>query len=158
MLADAGVSAISLKTWQSGDDAPSVPNGVVILMAQTVGRRTSRMRIWGKYRSDDLLVIDEAHHATADGWERAIDQWPGRVIGLTATPWRLSVREGFDHLFSKLHCGPQVSELQTDGWLCQARVLMPKPEEVIRGGAINTLLANTPNRESSRQTKTAPTL
>ena len=139
MLADAGVSAISLKTWESGNDAPSVPNGVVILMAQTVGRRTSRMQIWGKYRGDDLLVIDEAHHATADGWERAIDQWPGRVIGLTATPWRLSVREGFDHLFSKLHCGPQVSELQGDGWLCQARVLMPKPEEVIRGGAINTI-------------------
>ena len=139
MLADAGVSAISLKTWESGNDAPSVPNGVVILMAQTVGRRTSRMQIWGKYRGDDLLVIDEAHHATADGWERAIDQWPGRVIGLTATPWRLSVREGFDHLFSKLHCGPQVSELQGDGWLCQARVFMPKPEEVIRGGAINTI-------------------
>ena len=50
MLADAGVSAISLKTWESGNDAPSVPNGVVILMAQTVGRRTSRMQIWGKYR------------------------------------------------------------------------------------------------------------
>ena len=90
MLADAGVSAISLKTWESGNDAPSVPNGVVILMAQTVGRRTNRMQVWGRYGSDDLLVIDEAHHATADGWERAIDQWPGQVIGLTATPWRLS--------------------------------------------------------------------
>ena len=139
MLSDAGVSAISLKTWQSGDDAPSVPNGVVILMAQTVGRRTNRMQIWGKYRSDDLLVIDEAHHATADGWERAIEQWPGRVIGLTATPWRLSVKEGIDHLFSQLHCGPQVSELQADKWLCQARVLMPKPEEIIRAGAVNTI-------------------
>ena len=139
MLSDAGVSAISLKTWQSGDDAPSVPNGVVILMAQTVGRRTSRMQIWGKYRSDDLLVIDEAHHSTADGWERAIEQWPGRVIGLTATPWRLSVKEGFDHLFSKLHCGPQVSELQRGGWLCQARVLMPKPEEIIRAGAVSAI-------------------
>ena len=28
MLADAGVSAISPKTWQSGDDAPSIPSGV----------------------------------------------------------------------------------------------------------------------------------
>ena len=139
MLADAGVSAIGLKTWQSGDDAPSVPNGVVILMAQTVGRRTNRMQIWGKYGRDDLLVIDEAHHATADGWERAIEQWPGRVIGLTATPWRLSVKEGFDHLFSDLHCGPQVSELQADDWLCQTRVLVPKPEEIIRGGAINAI-------------------
>ena len=139
MLADAGVSAISLKTWQSGDDAPSVPNGVVILMAQTVGRRTNRMQIWDKYNSGDLLVIDEAHHATADGWARGIDQWPGRVIGLTATPWRLSKTEGFDHLFKKIFCGSQVSELQTDGWLCQARVLTPKPEDIIRRGEINAI-------------------
>ena len=139
MLANAGVSAISLKTWQSGDDAPSIPSGVVILMAQTVGRRTNRMQIWGKYRREDLLVIDEAHHATADGYERAIKQWPGRIIGLTATPWRLSKIEGFDHLFSELLHGPQVSELQAGGWLCQAPVLMPKPEDVIRGGAINDI-------------------
>ena len=138
MLTDAGVSAINL-TWRPGNDAPFIANGVVILMAQTVGRRTNRMQVWGKYGSDDLLVIDEAHHATAGGWERAIDQWPGRVIGLTATPWRLSKIEGFDHLFQKLLHGPQVSELQGGGWLCQARVLMPKLEEVIRGGAINAV-------------------
>ena len=139
MLADAGVTAISLKTWESGNDAPSVPNGVVILMAQTVGRRTNRMQVWGRYGRDDLLVIDEAHHATADGWERAIDQWPGQVIGLTATPWRLSKAEGFDHLFEELLHGPQVSQLQADGWLCWSRVLMPRPEEIIRGGTINTV-------------------
>ena len=138
MLTDAGVSAINL-TWRPGSDAPFIANGVVILMAQTVGRRTNRMQIWGKYRSDDLLVIDEAHHATADGYERAIDQWPGQVIGLTATPWRLSKIEGFDHLFKKLLFGPQVSELQAGGWLCQARVLMPKPEEIIRGGAFDAV-------------------
>ena len=139
MLVSAGVSAIALKTWQSGRVAPSVPSGAVILMAQTVGRRTSRMEIWGKYDKDDLLVIDEAHHATADGWERAINQWPGRVLGLTATPWRLSKTEGFDHLFQELHCGPQLSELQSGGWLCQARVLMPKTEEIIQGGTINAI-------------------
>ena len=137
MLATAGVSAIALKTWQLGNDAPAVPSGAVILMAQTVGRRTNRMEIWGKYDKGDLLVIDEAHHAAAAGWERAINQWPGRVIGLTATPWRLSKAEGFDHLFGELIRGPQVSELQSGDWLCQVRVLMPRPEEIIRGGAIN---------------------
>ena len=139
VLVSAGVSAIDLKTWQSGRVAPSVPSGVAILMAQTVGRRTSRMEIWGKYDEGDLLVIDEAHHAAADGWERAINQWPGRVLGLTATPWRLSKTEGFDHLFRELHCGPQMSELQSGGWLCQSHVLMPKPEEIIRGGPINAI-------------------
>ena len=139
MLAEAGVSAISMKTWQPGEYAPSVPKGAVILMAQTVGRRTSRMQVWGKYGEGDLLVIDEAHHATADGWQRAIDQWPGRVIGLTATPWRLSRMEGFDHLFKELLLGPQVSQLQADGWLCQCQVLMPRRGEIIRGGAINAV-------------------
>ena len=138
MLVSAGVSAIALKTWQSGRLAPSVPSGAVILMAQTVGRRTSRMEIWGKHDRDDLLVIDEAHHAIADGWERAINQWPGRGLGLTATVAAVQDR-GLDHLFQELHCGPQVSELQSGGWLCQARVLMPKPEEIIRGGTINAI-------------------
>ena len=115
MLTDSGVSA-SRPQWPPGNDAPSIPNGVVILMAQTVGRRTNSMEIWGSYRSADLLVIDEAHHATADGWERAIRQWPGRVIGLTATPWRLSKTEGFDHLFGELICGPLISKLQSSGW------------------------------------------
>ena len=137
MLTDAGVSAIN-PAWRTGSDAPFIANGTVILMAQTVGRRTNRMHIWGQYKAVDLLLIDEAHHATADGWERAINQWPGRVVGLTATPWRLSTAEGFDHLFKKLVHGPQVSELQDAGWLCQARVLVPRPEEVIRGGSINT--------------------
>ena len=138
MLTDAGLSAIDL-TWPSGEDAPFISHGVVILMAQTVGRRTGQMQIWGRYDSGDLLVVDEAHHATADGWKRAIDQWPGRVIGLTATPWRLSQAEGFEHLFEALICGPQVSELQGDGWLCRARVLTPRPDEVIRGGATNAI-------------------
>ena len=139
MLTEVGVSAISLKTWQAGNNAPSISNGAVILMAQTVGRRTNRMQIWGKYDKGDLLVIDEAHHATADGWKRAIEQWPGCVIGLTATPWRLSKTEGFDHLFKVLFHGPQVRQLQTGGWLCQARVLMPKRDDIIRGGAVNAV-------------------
>ena len=136
MLAEAGVPAVN-PTWRPGNDAPFISKGVVILMAQTVGRRTNQMQIWGKYKSADLLLMDEAHHATADGWERAINQWPGRVLGLTATPWRLSKTEGFDHLFKKLLHGPQINELQDAGWLCQARVFMPRPEEVIRGGPIN---------------------
>ena len=136
MLADAGLSAINQQTWAARSEAPAIVNGVVVLMAQTVGRRTTGGKIWRGYSNADLLVIDEAHHAAADGWRRAIDQWPGRIMGLTATPWRLSKTEGFDRLFGDLLCGPQVKQLQDDGWLCKARVLMPQPDEVIRGGAV----------------------
>ena len=90
-------------------------------MAQAVSRRNSRTKVWGNYSNGDLMIIDEAHHAAAGGWERAIQQWPGSVIGMTATPWRLSEKEGFDHLFSELHCGPQVVALQSARWLCPAR-------------------------------------
>ena len=136
MLTDAGVSAINNLNWVVGDRAPYLANGVVILMAQTVGRRTRKKSIWSSYGLNDLLIIDEAHHATAAGWERAIDQWPGPVLGLTATPWRLSKTEGFNHLFGELHCGPQVHELQDREWLCQAQILMPQPGDIIRGGNI----------------------
>ena len=60
--------------------------GAVILMAQTVGRRTAKRDIWNRYNADDLMVIDEAHHAAAKGWERAMQQWSGRILGMTATP------------------------------------------------------------------------
>ena len=139
MLTDAGVSAITNVNWTPGEDAPAMAGGAVILMAQTVGRRTARREVWNRYTSDDLLVIDEAHHAAAPGWERAMQQWPGPIVGMTATPWRLSEKEGFDHLFDGLLCGPQAADLQAldQPALCQARVVIPPPEQRIAGGAID---------------------
>lgn len=138
MLINSGVSAVNDLPWPVGDESPHLPNGVVILMVQTAGRRTNKRQIWDNYGKDDLLVVDEAHHAGADGWKRTINQWPGQVVGLTATPWRLKETEGFNHLFDErqLHCGPSVSRLQADGHLCYAKVLMPQPQDLIKGGAI----------------------
>ena len=142
MLFDAGVSAMCNVKWRPGTKAPRIANGAVILMAQTVGRRTKRGKktvaddVWGNYDFDDLMIIDEAHHAVAKGWERAIRQWPGKVLGMTATPWRLSKKEGFDHLFGDLILGPQVNELQNNRFLCQANVLVPDKDGRILGGNV----------------------
>ena len=103
-------------------------------MAQAVSRRNRSPDVWNAYGPNDLLIIDEAHHATAPGWERAVHQWPGRLVGLTATPWRLEKHIGFDHLFDLMISGPQISDMQSKGWLAGAQVLMPAPEEVILGG------------------------
>ena len=137
MLREAGVTATANMLWMPHTDTPTLLNGVVILMAQTVSRRTARANVWDGYNNKDLMIIDEAHHATADGWARAISQWPGPVLGMTATPRRLSEKEGFDHLFDELHCGPQVAALQSDEWLCQARVLSPPEEERVQGGQVD---------------------
>ena len=137
MLTDAHISAMTDVKWTPGTDAPAMSGGAVILMAQTVGRRTASMEVWDGYNAEDLMVIDEAHHAAAAGWERAMKQWPGRIIGMTATPWRLSKKEGFDHLFDELLCGPQVADLQAADWLCDARTLLPPPEQRIIGGEVD---------------------
>ena len=137
MLTNAGVSAITNVNWTTGEDAPAMASGAVILMAQTVGRRTARRQVWNRYHADDLLVIDEAHHAAADGWTRAMQQWPGPIVGMTATPWRLSEKEGFDHLFDDLLCGPQTADLQGLGSLCEAQVFIPPPEQRISGGVVD---------------------
>ena len=137
MLEEAGVTATANMQWTPRKNAPTLLNGVVILMAQTVSRRNARANVWDGYNADDLMIIDEAHHATADGWMRAIRQWKGSIVGMTATPWRLSLREGFAHMFEELLCGPKVADLQSDNWLCLARVVSPPEEERIQGGKVD---------------------
>ncbi len=134
----AGLSAHSDKPWVVGKPAPAIAGGVIILMAQTVSRRIVEPGVWSKYDGQDLMVIDEAHHATAKGWELAMKYWPGRILGLTATPWRLSKREGFDHLFNRLTCGPQVVELQAESSLCNAQIRIPSSGRLIKGGKIGS--------------------
>ena len=139
MLKDTtGIRAIYLERPPQ-EPIPSIADGAVILMAQTAGRRARNFDVWSKYDSDDLMIIDEAHHSAADGYERAMSRWWGRVLGMTATPWRLSEKEGFDHLFSGLIRGPQVADLQEISFLCESRVLMPPPDELIRGGRIGSV-------------------
>ena len=143
-LKDMSGLKASAPYWPTNQVAPQQRNGVVILMAQTAGRRSDESYIpddwisyiWSRYDENDLMIVDEAHHATAESWERAIRQWPGKVLGMTATPWRLSKKDGFDHLFGDLILGPQVGELQNDEFLCQANVLVPDAEGRILGGIV----------------------
>ena len=160
MLTSANVSAIADVLWKPKTDAPAMSGGVVILMAQTVSRRIWR-RIWNQYDEDDLMVIDEAHHATAKGYAEAMKQWPGRVVGMTATPWRLSEKEGFDHLFEELVSGPQVADLQSEDWLCRAEVRVPSNEGRIQGGEVGSIGDYTEpgiEQANSRDLMTAGTL
>ena len=87
---------------------------------------------WG-----DLLIVDECHHAAAMTWERAITQFPGRVLGATATPWRLSKREGLDHVFDHLECSAPMSELLDVGALAHAHVKLPHEDDRVKGAGNN---------------------
>lgn len=125
------IPAADRPRWDTDDPAPSIEGGVVILMVQTVSKHNL---VWDEYGSEDLLVIDEAHHAPARSWNRAIDQWPGRVIGLTATPWRSAKHQGFAHLFHDLILGPQISDMQSKNQLAKAQVVRPTDDDLILVG------------------------
>lgn len=51
------------------------------------------------HHSFDVIIIDEAHHATAESYLSIISSNPNAVIiGLTATPWRLTGKS-LNHIF-----------------------------------------------------------
>ena len=69
----------------------------------------------------DLVVVDEAHHATADTWLRILECYPtARVLGLTATPFRASGK-GLDDCFDVLVQGKAMSALIAERYLVAPR-------------------------------------
>lgn len=76
-----------------------------------------------------LIIVDEAHHASAAGYRSAIDNYPSSVpvVGLTATPFRLDGR-GLD-MFGQIIVSAYTDELVADGWLHAPRVFAgPAPD------------------------------
>jgi superfamily II DNA or RNA helicase len=75
----------------------------------------------------DLLVCDEAHHATGGStWGKVMAACPKAfVLGVTATPYRLS-GEGLGQSFDTMVLGPTVRELIDMGSLADYRIFAPK--------------------------------
>lgn len=66
-----------------------------------------------------LLIIDEAHHAAADTYRKVAAAYP-RVLGLTATPWRVDGR-GLADDFDASVVAATPAELTAGGYLVRAR-------------------------------------
>ncbi|TGH25749.1 MAG: DEAD/DEAH box helicase [Aphanocapsa feldmannii 277cI] len=72
-----------------------------------------------------LLIIDEAHHATAGSWRKVLGHFPtARVLGVTATPCR-GDGQGLGVCFEEMVLGPSAAELTEQGYLAPARVFIP---------------------------------
>lgn len=76
----------------------------------------------------DLLVIDEAHHAAADGYRRIIDRARDRnpdcrIFGVTATPNR-GDRKGLRPVFSNVADQIRIGELIASGHLVPPRTFV----------------------------------
>lgn len=101
------------------------PTGDLVQVAsvQTLSRRL------GKIRPFDLIIIDEAHHATAGTWSAILAANPGAaVIGVTATPIRTDgqgLGRSGGGVFDTLIEGPGIGELIEQGYLVPPKVFAP---------------------------------
>ena len=99
---------------------PATDAPVQVASVQTLARRLGRID-W----QPGLIIIDEAHHATAGQWARILDQWPNAYrLGVTATPCRLDGR-GLGAAFDAMVLGPSVADLTFAGFLSPARIYAP---------------------------------
>ncbi len=72
----------------------------------------------------DLIIIDEAHHATANSWRDILKFYPeAKVLGVTATPIRAN-GEGFEDLFDELIVGVTPKYLIENGYLAKPRLFV----------------------------------
>lgn len=112
---------------------------VQVASVNTLIRRIDRLRglLARSGRKRLLIIIDEAHHATAGMWLTVRNAFPDAyLLGVTATPIRLDgkglgVEAGgvFDFMIE----GPTVSELIAAGYLCKPTVYTPPSELDLSG-------------------------
>ena len=98
------------------DDLYGAHADVVVASVATLTRRLERYPT----NSFSLVVVDEAHHAPAETYQRILNHFDARVLGVTATPDRLDKRS----LKGTFDAVPFVYELRdaiTDGWLVPIR-------------------------------------
>ena len=108
---------------------PPTTQGVQVAMAQTLARRIPLDRD-GRFRFD-LVIVDEAHHATQDStWGAILKHNAGaKFLGVTATPCRLDgkglgVQAG--GFFDFMVIGPTVEDLIARGRLAPPVVYAPE--------------------------------
>ena len=93
-------------------ERPAPQLAVQVASIQTLVRRLDA------YPSFDLIFFDEAHHAAAGGYQKVLELYPrARVVGLTATPWRLDGR-GLADVFDSHVIVRTPKQLRDEGYLC----------------------------------------
>ena len=86
---------------------------------QTIARRLDKLS------APNLIIFDECHHLGAAQWQKIFDAYPdAKVVGLTATPWRLDGK-GLGNWFQSMVRGPDVAQLIAEGSLSNYRLFAP---------------------------------
>lgn len=106
---------------------PSLPK-FVVGSVPTLRKLKRLERAFPKGAGPYLVIVDEAHHATAPGYRTVIDYFLGvegsRVLGVTATP----ARAGIGRIFGHLAYNYSFNDALRDGWLVRLKQLRPVVE------------------------------
>ena len=99
---------------------PNYSSPIQVASIQSLTRRLSNCPQF------DLVVIDEAHHSTANSYRSILANFPdSQILGVSATPIRLD-GSGFRGLFDELICGVTVKELIKMGSLSPFKYFVPE--------------------------------
>ena len=101
---------------------------ITVASIQTMCRRLSSVA----RDAFKIVVIDEAHHSTADTYRSLIEHFDAYVLGVTATPDR-SDRQSLGDIFSDLAYEYDMLSAIGDGWLCPIRSFLVKTEADFSG-------------------------
>src|SRR5574344_310588 len=79
----------------------------------------------------DFIIIDEAHHSMAPGYQKLWDMYPNsKKLGVTATPWRMN-HSGFTSLFGGIVLAKSIEWFVTHGYLSNYDYIsIPRNSEV----------------------------
>lgn len=92
-------------------ERPALQHAVQVASIQTLARRRDALT------AVDLIFFDEAHHAAAGTYTDVLKWYPqARVVGLTATPWRLDGR-GLADVFDAHVLVRTPKQLRDEGFL-----------------------------------------
>lgn len=111
---DAGLTT----SIEQGDSRASRSSDVVVASVQTLQR--TRLE---RFAPDefDYIVIDEAHHAEAKGYQNIIERFPAAlVLGLTASPMRLDGKP-LGNTFESVAFSYELRQAIKDEWLVPIR-------------------------------------
>ena len=78
----------------------------------------------------DLMIIDECHHCASSGWASVVSHYDKcKILGLTATPWRLDGR-GLKDFFGAIVHGPEAQWLIDNKFLSPFRAFAPSAPDL----------------------------
>lgn len=127
-----------LKQTSATFTAVGIPHGFIAAglpaaaheLVQLCGVQTLALRL-DDVLPPDVIIWDEAHHATAGTWATVMARFPHALhIGLTATPQRLD-GAGLGQHFDVMVCGPTTADLIGMGFLSPYRYFAPGEPDLV---------------------------